>query len=57
MKEKWEKTLDSCIYMRYNPNIKFNGDERDEYPAFSTREARSAAESRAQKPRGRKEHS
>ena len=34
-----------------------NGREGDEYPAFSTREAWPWTESRAQKPRGRKEHS
>lgn len=44
--------------MRYNPiHPKQNGNERDEYPAFSTREAWPPAESHAQKPRGRKEHS
>ena len=34
-----------------------NSDEGDEYPAFSIREAWPWTESRAQKPRGRKEHS
>ena len=41
----------------YNAHHQFNGDEGDEYPAFSIREAWPWTESRAQKPRGRKEHS
>lgn len=58
LKRNRKKTLDSFMRMRYNPiHPKQNGNERDEYPAFSTREAWPPAESHAQKPRGRKEHS